>query len=126
MPAPRWLARVNRRLTNRLLPPVVGRLPGFAVVVHSGRRTRRTYRTPVLSFHQGERCIIALTYGPQSDWVRNVLAAGGCRLELRRKLLVLTSPRLYHDPAAVAAPPPIRTMLRLLRVSDFLELQRER
>ena len=50
MPLPRWLARFNRRVTNRLFGPVAPRLPGFGVVVHTGRKTHRPYRTPMNVF----------------------------------------------------------------------------
>src|SRR5438067_9458209 len=63
MPAPRWLARVNRRVTNRLLAPLATHLPGFGVVVHTGRKTRQRYRTPVNVFRRADRYVIALTYG---------------------------------------------------------------
>jgi deazaflavin-dependent oxidoreductase (nitroreductase family) len=126
MPAPRWLARVNRRLTNRLLGPVARLLPGFGVVVHRGRTTRRRYRTPVNVFRSGEHYLIALTYGPDAQWVRNVLADGGCELETRGRRLRLTSPRLVHDERRQAVPPPVRLALRLLGVADFLDLESAR
>ena len=46
MPLPRSVARFNRRVTNRLLGRLAPRLPGFGIVVHTGRKTQRRYRTP--------------------------------------------------------------------------------
>ena len=89
MPAPRWLARINLHVTNRLLGPLATRLPGMAVVMHLGRKTHRRYRTPVLVFRRGSRLIIALTYGRESQWVRNVLAEGGCELETEGRIIRL-------------------------------------
>ncbi len=66
--------------------------------------------------------LIALTYGPDSQWVRNVLASGGCGLVTRGRRVKLTNPRLRHDPERRALPPPVRFILRLVNVSDFLEL----
>ncbi len=123
VPLPRALGRFNRRVTNPVLAPIVTRLPGFGRVVHQGRHSGRTYRTPVLAFRRGERVIVALTYGPKTDWVRNVLAAGGCGLELRSGTLELGAPRLVHDPSRRAVPRPVRLALRLLDVADFLELR---
>jgi hypothetical protein len=71
MPAPRWLARFNLHMTNRLLGPLARHLPGMGVVLHIGRKTRRQYRTPVLVFRRGNQLIIALTYGRESQSVRN-------------------------------------------------------
>jgi hypothetical protein len=41
MPAPRSLARFNKRFTNRLTSKVAGHLPGFAIVSHVGRKSGR-------------------------------------------------------------------------------------
>jgi hypothetical protein len=67
MPAPRWLARFNLQVTNRLLGPLARHMPGMGVVVHVGRKAHRQYRTPVLVFRRGDRLIIALTYGHESQ-----------------------------------------------------------
>src|SRR6266571_1683654 len=97
MPLPRWVARFNRRVTNRLLGHLATRLTGFGVVVHTGRRSHRTYRTPVNVFVRGDLYTIALTYGRDSEWVRNVVASGGCELEMRGRTLRLSQPRIVHD-----------------------------
>ena len=122
MPLPRSVARVNRRVTNHLLSPLAVRLPGFGVVVHTGRQTRRQYRTPVNVFRRGDRYLIALTYGSDADWVRNVLADGGCTLETRGRTIRLSRARLFHDESRHAVPAPVRLVLGLVNVSDFLEL----
>jgi len=122
MPAPRWLARFNLHATNRILGPLAVRMPGMGVIVHVGRKTQRLYRTPVIVFQQGNRFVIALTYGRESEWVRNVVARGGCELETRGHTLQLTGPYLYRDKKRRAVPEIVRLMLGLLNVSDFLEL----
>ena len=43
--------------------------------------------------------VLALTYGPGTDWVKNVLAAGGCELRTRGRAIRLTSPLLFRDAA---------------------------
>ena len=123
MPAPRWLARFNRRVTNRILGPLAPHLPGFGVVVHIGRKTRRGYRTPVNVFRRGDGYVVALTYGPEAEWVRNVLASGGCTLETRGRRLRLTRPRIVHDERRRSVPSPVRLLLGRVGVSDFLELK---
>src|SRR5918994_3095981 len=122
MPLPRSIARMNRRVTNHLLSGLATRLPGFGVVVHAGRRSLRQYRTPVNVFRRGDRYIIALTYGPNADWVRNVLAHGGCTLETQGRTLRLSRPHLYHDESRRPVPAPVRLVLGLVNVNDFLEL----
>src|SRR5579884_2452323 len=97
MPLPRAVARFNRVATNRVLGPLARYLPTFGVVEHRGRKSGRLYRTPVNLFARPGGCTIVLTYGPSSDWVRNVLAAGGCRIETRGRTLAFANPRLVHD-----------------------------
>ncbi len=113
---------MNRRVTNHLLGGLATRLPGFGVVVHTGRRSLRQYRTPVNVFRRGDRYIIALTYGSNADWVRNVLADGGCTLETQGRTLHLSRPRLLHDESRRPVPAPVRLVLGLVNVNDFLEL----
>jgi deazaflavin-dependent oxidoreductase (nitroreductase family) len=119
----RRMASFNRRVTNHLTRPVARRLPGFGVVSHTGRRSRRRYQTPVNVFDAPDGYVIALTYGADSDWVRNVLAAGGCELLTRGRRHDLTSPRIVQDERRHCVPPIVRPALRLLRVSEFMELR---
>jgi deazaflavin-dependent oxidoreductase (nitroreductase family) len=117
------MARFNRRVTNRLTRPVARLLPGFGVVEHTGRRSGRRYRTPVNVFRQGDAYVVALTYGRESEWVRNVLARGGCELVTRGRRHALTAPTVVHDENRRLVPAPLRPILRLLRVADFLRLE---
>ena len=121
MPAPRWLARVNLHVTNRILGPVARYFPGMGVIVHAGRKTHRLYRTPVLVFRRGSDFIIALTYGKESQWVQNVVAQGGCELTNLGRTIHLTHPRILHDEQRRMMPAAIRPILNLLNVSDFLQ-----
>ena len=120
----RRVARFNRLVTNRLTSPFARRMPGFGIVVHTGRRSGREYRTPVNVFRRGDGFVVALMYGSDAQWVRNVLAAGGCRLITRRREHRLVEPRVVHDERAEAVPAPVRPILRAMRVSEFLTLRR--
>ncbi len=124
MPLPRWVARFNLRVTNRVLGPLARQLPMFGVVTHIGRKTGRRYTTPVNVFRHGDHVTIALTYGPGAHWVQNVLAEGGCELTTRGRTLRLTSPRVIHDPGRRAVPVFVRPILAVLNASDFLEMER--
>jgi deazaflavin-dependent oxidoreductase (nitroreductase family) len=126
VPIPKRVARFNRRVTNRITRRFAGRLPGFAIVTHRGRRSGRTYETPVNVFRDGDRYVFALTYGADSDWVQNVIAAGGCEIETRRESFELRDPERFADPTRRAAPIPARWMLRLIGVQEFMSLTRTR
>ncbi|KLL12405.1 nitroreductase family deazaflavin-dependent oxidoreductase [Protofrankia coriariae] len=123
MPLPRWIASANRRATNRVTGPAATRLPGFGVIVHRGRQSGREYRTPVNVFGSDGGYVVALTYGSDSDWVRNVLAAGGCVLEHRNHREELGSPHIVHDDSRSQVPAPLRPVLGAIGVSDFLTLR---
>ncbi|MCA9894473.1 MAG: nitroreductase family deazaflavin-dependent oxidoreductase [Anaerolineae bacterium] len=69
----------NKVVTN----PILGRLAGarfgpFALIRHKGRKSGKQYATPVMVFPFKGGFMVALTYGPEVDWYKNVLAAGEC------------------------------------------------
>jgi deazaflavin-dependent oxidoreductase (nitroreductase family) len=76
MRVPQWVARFNRRYTNRAALPVVGHLPALGILEHVGRRTGHRYRTPLLVFTTDDGFAILVGYGPQTQWLRNVQAGG--------------------------------------------------
>ena len=66
--------------------------------------------------------LIALTYGRDSEWVRNVLAAGGCQLDTRGGRYQLSAPTIVHDPTRQRFPLVVRMILGLIGAKDFLQL----
>jgi deazaflavin-dependent oxidoreductase (nitroreductase family) len=122
----RRMARFNRQILNRLTRPLARHLPGFGVIIHRGRRTDRCYETPVNVFRRNGGYVVALTYGRESDWVRNVLAAGGCELIIRGRRSSLVAAHIEHDERQLLVPAVTRLILRLLRVTDFLYLDSPR
>lgn len=124
MPLPAVLARANKKITNRISARFAGRLPPFAIVHHAGRKSGKLYATPVMVFRRGSDFIIVLTYGLETEWCKNVLAAGGCSLEYRNK---------HHDlvdPATVELaeveeylPSVVRFVLRRIGTGDALVLK---
>lgn len=123
MPLPRTLARVNVRVTNPILRRLVIWLPWFAIVTHVGRRSGRRYETPLMLFRRDDVIVIAMTYGPDTDWAKNVLAAGGCDARTRRGSIRLVDPRRARDPGHQLVPWPIGLVLRLVCADDVLILR---
>jgi deazaflavin-dependent oxidoreductase (nitroreductase family) len=123
MPIPRIVRQWNKAGLNRVTTHIAPWAPGMGVVIHRGRRTGRLYQTPVTVFPAGDGYVFALTYGPDTDWVKNVLAAGGCELRTRGHATRLTAPRLYHDQSRRGIRPVERQVLRLIGAADFLRLQ---
>lgn len=123
MPAPRWVARANKISLNRFTRFIAPWAPGWGVVIHRGRKSGRVFRTPLWVFRRHNGFVIALTYGSSTDWVRNVLAAGGCELQTRRRHYQLGAPTLFRDENATDMPPFIRFMLRrVIKAPEFLKL----
>lgn len=118
------IARFNRVVTN----PILGRLapwcPGFGVIYHRGRTSGREYHNPICVFRRHDSYVVALTYGPHADWVKNVLAAGECDLITRRQRHHLINPTLSVDPdERTAIPQPFRMILTAANVTEFLFLR---
>ena len=120
----RWLAKINIAFTNRITSLFAGWLPGFGILTHVGRKSGRVYRTPVNLFRVSNGFIIALTYSSQSEWVKNVLAVGGCELKTRVKKSQLSAPTVVRDPACRRFPIPVRVVLRTVGADEYMELSK--
>lgn len=102
MQLPQWLARFNRHVTNPIQRLWAGWAPTFGILEHVGRRSGTPYRTPLTVFSTDDGVAILLTYGPNRDWLKNIIAAGGARMRRYGKTLALTNPRMVTK--AEAAP----------------------
>lgn len=118
----RWLARINIAFTNRITSLFASWLPGFGILTHVGRKSRKVYRTPVNVFRVSNGFIVALTYSSQSEWMKNVLAAGGCQLRTRGRNYQLSAPTVVRDPTRRRFPIPVRLILRLVGADEYMEL----
>jgi deazaflavin-dependent oxidoreductase (nitroreductase family) len=118
----RWLAKINIAVTNRIASLFAGWLPGFGILTHVGRKSGKVYRTPVNVFRASNGFIIALTYSSQAEWVKNVLAAGGCELKTRGKKYQLSAPNVVRDPTRRRFPIPVRVVLRIVGADEYMEL----
>ena len=106
------MARFNRIVTNPIQGVYAWALPPWTVVVHRGRRTGRLYRTPVVAFRHGRTLAMAVLYGSESDWVRNLLAGGGQVVRAGRTY-ELREARLVARDGFRELPAPARLMGRL-------------
>jgi deazaflavin-dependent oxidoreductase (nitroreductase family) len=73
------------RLFTRVMRPLALRSAGqegsnTAVVRHVGRRSGRTYETPVVAVQHDDSFLIALPYGQRTDWLKNVLDNGSASI----------------------------------------------
>jgi deazaflavin-dependent oxidoreductase (nitroreductase family) len=115
----RWFAT---HLLNPITRHFVHWLPSFAIISYRGRKSGKTYRTPMNVFRDGDAYVFALTYGPDVDWVKNVLAAGEADLQVRNHHLPLDRPAVFEDPTRHLMPQPVRAFLGVMRVRHFLRM----
>jgi deazaflavin-dependent oxidoreductase (nitroreductase family) len=124
MPLPRWLARINKRFMN----PREIRRGVRPVLTHVGRSSGRPYRTPLDAHAVPDGYVFIPMYGPRTDWLRNVLAAGSARLSIGGGDVPLTSPRMVRRkdvwsslPAGTRTPPGVSDETELLRMDVVRE-----
>jgi deazaflavin-dependent oxidoreductase (nitroreductase family) len=113
----------NRRVLNHFTLTFAGRRI-YAVVQHVGRRSGKTYNTPVVAASVGDEFIMPLPYGSDTDWCMNVMAADGCTLQHKGKAYHVNAPKIMN--AAEALPllqPYWRFMFRLFHVELFLRVK---
>jgi deazaflavin-dependent oxidoreductase (nitroreductase family) len=97
---PRVVARVNRRVTNPIQMRWAPYLPPWAVIEHVGRRSGRQYATPVIATVDHSTLYVAVLYGEESDWVKNVLSAAGGTVRRAGRRFRLTDPEVTDAGAA--------------------------
>jgi len=95
--------RFNRALGNPYQMKTAGTPGAYASVIrHVGRTTGRSYATPVVPFPTEDGFVIVLPYGPDTDWVRNVVASGSATIVHDGNAFRVDRPELV--PASAATP----------------------
>ncbi len=115
-----WL-RVLTRTVNPVALAVARSGHGpFSVLRHIGRRSGRTYETPLILARVQGGFVAELTYGPDVAWCRNVAATGRGELPVKGSTYRVTGLEPYPTPAGLAAYPRAqRAVLKSLRRSCF-------
>jgi len=119
---PSRFVRIVMRPMTKPLNPLIGRAAGrrhfgmAAQIRHTGRRSGRSYMTPASARISGDVVVIPLTFGSQSDWSRNVRAAGGCSIRLNGRDYDLTQPELL---CVADVQPLIRSMFSPVQRAAF-------
>jgi deazaflavin-dependent oxidoreductase (nitroreductase family) len=111
------------RFINPLTRLFAGWAPGFGMLRHIGRKSGRTYCTPINVFRRGDYYYIALTYGSDVDWLKNVLAARGCVVRIRGRDVRLSKPELITDHDLRFIPFPGRMIERWNGVTEVLRMR---
>jgi deazaflavin-dependent oxidoreductase (nitroreductase family) len=111
-----------RSLANRVFLLISGRwLRAYSIVRHVGRTSGRAYQNPVSAYPLGDGFVIPVLYGTQSQWVRNVMAAGRFTLRTKGRDYPLERPELLPPAQALAAYPALlRRIMRSQGIQAFV------
>ncbi|MGA8254611.1 MAG: nitroreductase family deazaflavin-dependent oxidoreductase [Mycobacterium sp.] len=71
-----------------------------AVIEHTGRKSGKRYRTPVVALRVGDGILVGLPYGSGVDWLRNVLAAGSATITDKGRSYSVVRPEVIDAAAA--------------------------
>ena len=119
------LWRFSRR-TSGWASPLAGRRwnPIFALILHRGRRSGRAYQTPVAARRVADGFLIALAFGAQVDWHRNLGAAGGGVIRWRGRDYEVSGPEMIDADEALPAFDPVqRLFLRLAGIDGYIRVR---
>jgi len=111
-----------RSLANRGFLTISGRwFRAYSIVRHVGRTSGRAYQNPVSAYPLGDGFVIPVLYGTQSQWVRNVMAAGRFTLRTKGRDYLLERPELIAPAQALAAYPALlRRIMRSQQIQSFV------
>lgn len=118
------IRHLNKVVTN----PILGRLAGarigpFALIRHKGRKSGKQYATPVMVFPFEGGFMVALTYGPEVDWYKNVLVAGECGVRWHAQEYTINSVEpVSKSDALPHLPALIRSAVQLMGVAHYVRL----
>jgi deazaflavin-dependent oxidoreductase (nitroreductase family) len=112
-------AYVNPRQRDAGTPGAYASLIG-----HTGRRTGTTYETPVVAEPTDDGFVIALPYGSQADWLRNILASGAATLTHEGRTYELFDPEVVPTTDVDDLfPPADRRAHRIFGTTECLRLR---
>ena len=132
----RFVRGVMRPMT-KVLNPLIRRLAGrrhfnmAARIYHYGRRSGRAYVTPATARLEGDHFWVSLTFGPNSDWCRNVRAAGECHIRWQGQDYHAVRPVVVERAVALAGSGKAfkrreKVMMKAIGVNHFLRLDLDR
>lgn len=130
---PALVVKIVVRPLTKVLNPVIVKLAGrrhfgmAAQIQHVGRRSGKAYATPATAHVHGDVILIALTFGNQSDWARNVRAASGCTIRINGRTYHATNPEFLsrdnaRDLLSSTFNPLERVGFRMLGIRQFMRL----
>lgn len=115
----------QRALMNPMQMRTAGTPAAYAgIVQHRGRSSGKDYATPVGIVPVDDGFVIALVYGPRTNWLRNVLAAGSATIVHEGRTFPVDRPEVVRMTDVIDHfPASDRRGFSLLRVENALHVR---
>ena len=125
-PRTRAAIRFVARFVNPLTLLIAGRrwMPIVGILRHRGRRSGRTYSTPLGMRLLKGALVMPLTFSESAAWYRNLVAAGGAQATYLGHRYALSQPRVVDYAAAAPAFPRYeRWQFRAIGINEYLVMR---
>jgi deazaflavin-dependent oxidoreductase (nitroreductase family) len=119
----RWLAMAVQPLAS----PLAGNrwFPLWAILHHTGRTSGKAYSIPVVALRTPDGFVIPVPFGDATQWVKNVLAAGGGSLRFAGRDYQISDPELVDlDVAATYLPRVLRFVTKRIGLRQYVLVKR--
>lgn len=118
--------RFNRAIGNPFQMRSAGTPGAYASVIrHTGRTSGRPYGTPVVPVATEDGFVIALPYGSNTDWLKNVLASGSATIVQEGHTYRVDKPEIITTQEAAAYfPGKEQRSLARFRIGQCLRVRR--
>lgn len=115
------------KVFNPVLAPMADRgwIGIWGTLEHVGRRSRRTYRTPVAVLASGDLLFVPVPFGTGTQWTQNVLAAGKAKIRWHGRDREVVEPRVVEfAEIRDRVHGPIRYLVPLIGIRHFVVARR--
>lgn len=122
----RTVRRTNRAFWNPRAMETAGTPGAYASIVrHVGRTSGTDYETPIGAVATDDGFLVALPYGTQADWLKNVLASGSAVIVDEGETHLVDRPEVVaaEEVAAHFSPSDLRAQ-RMFGIDQVLRVQR--
>ncbi|TFB71501.1 nitroreductase family deazaflavin-dependent oxidoreductase [Cryobacterium sp. Hz9] len=118
-----WLFTIKHTL-NRLTSRMARQgSTNFSIVRTVGRKSGKTFETPIIAQPIAGGFVCELTYGPEVNWYRNLVAANGGEIVRDGVTTTIVGLETLSTAQGIAAFTPFQQrILRILRRTHFVKL----